>query len=79
MILFCSKKLGERFDILNKYGFACVYCGRKPPEVVLQLEHIHPRSKGGTDNQENLAPACFECNIGKNNKIINEFESLESN
>jgi 5-methylcytosine-specific restriction endonuclease McrA len=65
-----SCKLKERFQILSKYGFKCVYCGRSPPEVKLQLEHIKPKKEGGKDNDKNYVPACFECNSGKRARLL---------
>lgn len=58
-----SKKL--RFEVFKRDGFACQYCGRKPPEVTLELDHINPRSRQGKDDTENLLAACFDCNRGK--------------
>ena len=58
-----SKK--NRFDVFKRDGFKCQYCGRTPPQVVLELDHVIPRSKGGTDHQTNLVTACFDCNRGK--------------
>lgn len=49
--------------VLEKWGRACVYCGAE--NVPLQLDHIHPRSKGGSDRPSNLAPACGGCNQAK--------------
>lgn len=65
-------KLSERFDVLQKTNFSCKYCGRKPPEVELELEHIIPKSKGGKDSVDNLVPACRDCNRGKGVKRLNE-------
>lgn len=65
-----SSNLKKRFEILKKYGFRCVYCGRKAPEVSLELEHIVPKSKGGSDNFDNLVPACWECNRGKGSEPL---------
>lgn len=62
-----SKSLKKRFKILYDHRFACVYCGRRPPQVELQLEHLQPRNKGGTDMEDNLVPACKDCNLGKSN------------
>src|SRR5436305_14579809 len=39
----------------------------------LQIEHIHPRSKGGTDRVSNLTLACEPCNLAKGTKDIKEF------
>jgi hypothetical protein len=59
------RRLSARFAILERDGFACRYCGRRPPQVVLQVDHVIPRSAGGDDTDENLITACEECNQGK--------------
>lgn len=58
-----SKKL--RFDIFKRDGFACQYCGQKPPSVVLELDHVVPVSSGGGNDEDNLLTSCFDCNRGK--------------
>lgn len=60
-----GKKL--RFDVFKRDGFQCVYCGKTPPEVTLEIDHIEPVSKGGTNDINNLVSACFDCNRGKRN------------
>jgi hypothetical protein len=40
----------------------CVYCG---DEAQLQVDHVIPLSRGGTDDRDNLAPACKRCNMEK--------------
>lgn len=59
-----------RFEILTRDGFTCRYCGRKPPEVELEIDHINPRSKGGTNHLSNLITACRDCNAGKYNNEL---------
>lgn len=59
-----------RFFILNRDNFTCQYCGRKSPNVVLHVDHIIPRSKGGTSNKNNLITACMECNLGKSDSLL---------
>lgn len=54
-----------RFEIFKRDDFTCRYCGRKSPEVVLEVDHIRPRSSGGSDDEMNLATSCFDCNRGK--------------
>ena len=54
-----------RFEVFKRDGFTCRYCGRKSPDVVLEVDHIVPVSKGGSDDEMNLATACWECNHGK--------------
>lgn len=58
-----SKKM--RFDVFKRDGFQCQYCGSTPPAVVLEVDHIHPVSKGGKNRIDNLISSCFECNRGK--------------
>ena len=60
-----SKKV--RFEIFKRDDFTCAYCGSKPPKTVLEVDHILPVSKGGTNALENLITSCFECNRGKSN------------
>lgn len=55
----------RRFEIFQRDGFKCQYCGKGPPETVLEVDHIHPRSAGGTDEDSNLRTACWGCNSGK--------------
>lgn len=57
--------------LLEKWGRACAYCGTK--DVRLQIEHIHPKSKGGSDRISNLALACQPCNQKKGNSSIEQF------
>lgn len=54
-----------RFLVLRRAGYACAYCGRRPPEVVLQVDHIVAVSKGGRNHPDNLTVACRDCNLGK--------------
>ena len=68
-----------RFEIFKRDAFTCAYCGRTPPAVVLQVDHIHPKSKGGSDTPENLITACLDCNQGKTNIPLSKVpESLAS-
>jgi hypothetical protein len=66
-----SKRL--RFNIFERDNFTCQYCGKRPPEVVLEIDHIIPVSKGGETEHENLLTACFECNRGKSAFEIGKF------
>lgn len=58
-------KRSARFAVFERDGFACRYCGRRPPEVVLEVDHLVPKSRGGTNQRTNLVTACFDCNRGK--------------
>ena len=65
-----TKGLRKRFLVLSRDGFCCHYCGRGAPDVVLHVDHIFPRSKGGNDALENLLTACADCNLGKGDIIL---------
>lgn len=54
-----------RFEVFKRDDFTCRYCGRKSPEVVLEVDHIVPVCEGGSDDPMNLATSCWECNSGK--------------
>lgn len=56
-----------RFEVFKRDAFACQYCGRMPPAVMLQVDHINPQSAGGCDEIDNLLTACADCNLGKSN------------
>jgi len=56
-----------RARIRAQAGNRCGYCLARQEYVpwVLEVEHIVPRSKGGTDDEENLWLACHSCNLFK--------------
>jgi len=69
-----------RFDVFKRDDFTCQYCGRKSPEVILEVDHITPRSKGGSDDIGNLITSCRECNRGKSNiRLISEIPTPDPN
>lgn len=59
-----------RIAVLERDGYRCVYCGLTSAEATLQVDHVNPRSLGGSDDATNLVAACFDCNNGKRANII---------
>jgi hypothetical protein len=57
--------------LLEKYNRKCCYCGAE--NVPLEVEHITPKTRGGTNRVDNLAIACHGCNQRKNNLTAAEF------
>ncbi|WP_155352137.1 RNA-guided endonuclease IscB [Acrocarpospora pleiomorpha] len=57
--------------LLAKFGRACLYCGTTG--VPLNIDHVHPRSKGGSDRVSNLVLACIPCNQAKSDRPVEEF------
>jgi len=62
-----SKKI--RYLIMERDGFRCRICGRTAKETKLEVDHIIPVSKGGTDSLNNLWTLCIDCNRGKSDLI----------
>ena len=59
--------------LLEKWNRKCAYCGTTGTQ--LEIEHIKPLSKGGSDRVSNLAIACHPCNQAKSNQNIELFLS----
>ena len=57
--------------LLEKFDRTCAYCGAK--DTPLEVEHIKPKSKGGSNRVSNLAIACIPCNQAKSNLDVREF------
>jgi 5-methylcytosine-specific restriction enzyme A len=60
--------LSIRHQVLQRDRRQCVHCGRKPPQVTLEVDHIQPISKGGSNDISNLQTLCFDCNRGKSDR-----------
>jgi len=61
------------WEVVSGGHFTCHWCGRRAgPSVKLEVDHIVPVSKGGTDDRWNLVPACRECNRSKGNQLLDE-------
>jgi 5-methylcytosine-specific restriction endonuclease McrA len=65
----CGFELREY--VLCKWNYACAYCGAT--NVPLELDHVIPRSCGGSDRESNRVPACHRCNQRKGNHSLQEF------
>jgi HNH endonuclease/Homing endonuclease associated repeat len=63
--------LRKRFFVLKRDGFTCKMCGANGLGVKLEVDHITPIAKGGSDDLDNLQTLCFECNRGKRDSIQN--------
>lgn len=65
-----SKKL--RFEVFKRDGFICRYCGAKPPDVILHVDHVLAVAEGGTNAIDNLVTSCITCNQGKGARGLGE-------
>ena len=69
-----TKKLRE--SIKKRDNFTCCICGNSShvePNLLLEIDHIIPVSKGGHTVEENLQTLCWKCNRSKSDKLINQF------
>ena len=66
-----------RFEVFKRDSFTCQYCGKSAPDVVLEVDHINPVSKGGDNDISNLITACFDCNRGKRDKKLTENQAIK--
>ena len=60
-----------RTSIFKRDNFTCTYCGERGGR--LECDHIFPVSRGGSNDHDNLATACFICNRSKAGKTIAEW------
>lgn len=65
-----------RKDIFTRDNYTCYYCGVRGG--VLEVDHIHPVSKGGNNDYGNLATACLKCNRSKRDKTVEEFRQWQA-
>jgi len=63
--------------LLQKFNRTCAYCDGK--NLPLEVEHIQPKSKGGSNRISNLTLACRPCNEAKGNQDIKDFLSEKPN
>ena len=58
--------------VRERAGNRCEYCQLNQddsPLAVLHIEHIIPKKHGGTDDTDNLALACIDCNLHKGSNL----------
>lgn len=58
-------------EVFHRDNYVCYYCGEKGGK--LEVDHIVPFSKGGSDEMDNLITSCLRCNRQKRDKSIKEF------
>ena len=59
-----------RRNLFQRDGHCCQYCGRSAER--LSVDHVLPRSRGGSDTWENVTTACLPCNVRKGNRTPRE-------
>jgi len=62
----------SRRNVFLRDEHCCQYCGRKFGNHNLSLDHVMPRSRGGTTTWENVVCACLKCNVRKGGRTPRE-------
>lgn len=62
----------SRFNIYARDKCTCQFCGSKLPRQELNLDHVIPRSRGGTSTWENVVCSCHYCNRRKGGRTPQE-------
>jgi 5-methylcytosine-specific restriction endonuclease McrA len=75
LALYIRKPFAERVafnkkNILRRDHYACQYCGRRGDR--LTVDHVLPRSRGGSTTWTNVVAACLRCNLRKGNRTLEE-------
>jgi len=66
----------SRRNVYMRDDYMCQYCGRRPGLKELNLDHVHPRSRGGRSTWENLVTSCRRCNLEKGGETPEEANML---
>lgn len=67
---FLDRVAFNKKNIMRRDGYACQYCGRRGER--LTVDHVFPRSRGGTTTWTNVVIACLRCNLHKGNRTLEE-------
>ncbi len=70
------RSTGLDYSESNNGMYTCVKCGRSFPEGDIEIDHIIPRSMGGTNSRYNLQCMCIHCNRSKRNDMSDTEKDL---
>lgn len=62
-----------RERLFKESAGCCIYCGHPLTEETMEIDHIVPKSRGGTGEYENKVCACPRCNAMKQDMDVTEF------
>ncbi len=69
----------QRIAVYYKFAGHCTYCGCEIDLSNMQVDHIKALERGGTDDMDNLYPACRSCNKYKDTLTIEDFRQRIEN
>jgi ATP adenylyltransferase len=65
-----------RYEVLKRSAFHCELCGVSADIRALEVDHIRPRNRGGSDDPSNLQALCFRCNAMKRDRDDADLRSV---
>lgn len=65
---FGSFSIVEWETLKSAYGYMCLCCKQREPDIRLEADHVIPISRGGGNTIDNIQPLCRSCNAIKNTK-----------
>jgi len=65
-----------RYEVLKKAGSRCELCGVSSKDKQIDVDHIEPRSKGGSNDISNLQALCRTCNAQKRDRDNTNFDEM---
>jgi diadenosine tetraphosphate (Ap4A) HIT family hydrolase len=67
-----------RYEVLKRARFRCDLCGVSADVRALEVDHIVPRNRGGTDDPDNLQALCYSCNAMKRDRDATDFRMVRA-
>ena len=64
-----KQKRAKKANLIREFGSRCWWCECCLSRKKLTLDHLKPKSLGGSDSEENLRLACFSCNNSRGNSL----------
>ncbi len=65
-----------RYEVLKRAKFHCELCGISADKKALEVDHIIPRNKGGSDDITNFQALCYSCNSTKSDRDDTDFRGV---
>jgi ATP adenylyltransferase len=65
-----------RYEVLKRARFRCELCGVSAEQRALEVDHILPRNRGGSDDLSNLQALCYSCNATKRDRDDTDFRRM---
>ena len=65
-----------RYDVLKSAKSRCLMCGKSNEDRAIEVDHIVPRNKGGSDDISNLQALCVSCNSSKRDNDSEDFRKV---